>query len=147
MARKRRSREFKNSQVIDIDKAREERRKKRAEASLKRPKKVDREKGEPSKRRMAKRNRKRWVYGLIILVITFLIGMAFFRLISLKIEESRAESDLAALQKEKQELEEELSHVYSKEYIEQQARAELRMIFPGEILYVLKDGEEHGAEN
>jgi cell division protein FtsB len=73
--------------------------------------------------------------------------MAFFRLISLKIEESRAESDLAALQKEKQELEEELSHVYSKEYIEQQARAELRMIFPGEILYVLKDGEEHGAEN
>lgn len=147
MARKRRSREFKNGQVIDIDKAREERRKKRAEATIKRSRREERDKEEPSKRRMAKRYRRRFVYGLIFLVIATLIGISLIHLITLKIEESKAEADLAALHKEKQELEEELSHVYSKEYIEQQARAELRMIFPGEVLYVLKEGEDDGGEN
>lgn len=147
MARKRRSREFKNGQVIDIDKAREERRKKRAEATIKRSRRDERDKEEPSKRRMAKRYRRRFVYGLIFLVIATLIGISLFHLITLKIEESKAEAELAALHKEKQELEEELSHVYSKEYIEQQARAELRMIFPGEVLYVLKEGEEDGGED
>lgn len=147
MARKRRSREFKNGQVIDIDKAREERRKKRAEATIKRSRRDERDKEEPSKRRMAKRYRRRFVYGLIFLVIATLIGISLFHLITLKIEESKAEGELAALHKEKQELEEELSHVYSKEYIEQQARAELRMIFPGEVLYVLKEGEEDGGED
>jgi len=142
MARKRRSREFKNSQVIDIAAAREERRQRRALASAKKQQKEKRHKEEPSKRRAVKLARRRIVYGLIFIIISVIIGFAVFNLISLKIEEANAIAELEALKEERDRLEEELSHIDSDEYIEQQARRELRMILPGETLYVLKNKED-----
>lgn len=147
MARKRRSRAFKKGQIIDIEQARDERRQKRAEANSKRAKKTQINKEEPSKRKTAKRYRRRFVYGAIVLAIAILIGTSVFRLISLKLEESKAEANLESLKQEQKELQEELSLVYSKEYIEQQAREQLRMIYPGETLYVLKDKETNDGEN
>lgn len=147
MARKRRSRAFKDKQVIDLEQAREERRKKRAEVSLKRSPRISKEKQEYSKRRVAKRNRRRFVYALILIGIVAIIGTSVFRLISLKLEEEKAREALANLKQEKESLEEELSQVYSKDYIEQQAREQLRMIEPGEVLYILKDEDEDAREN
>lgn len=147
MARKRRSRAFKDKQVIDLEQAREERRKKRAEAGIKRSPRISKEKQETSKRRVAKRNRRRLVYALILIGIIAIIGTSVFRLVSLKLEEAEAKEALANLKQEKESLEEELSQVYSKDYIEQQAREQLRMIEPGEVLYILKDEDKDAREN
>lgn len=147
MARKRRSREFKNSQVIDIESAREERRKKRALVNEKRIQK-EKQPGEAmSRRRTIKIRRKRIVYGLVFLLIAVVIGAAIYNLISLKIEEARALKELETLNEQKAELEEELSRIDSPEYIEQQAREQLRMIMPGETLYVVNNEDEDDKED
>ena len=147
MARKKRSREFKNGQVIDIDAAREERRNRRAEVSAKKSQKEKRPKEKISRRKTVKIVRRRVIYSVIFLIIVVIIGLSVYHLISLKMEEARAQTELEALEHQKRDLEEELSHIGSQEYIEQQARQELRMILPGEILYVLKEEEENAAED
>ena len=56
--------------------------------------------------------------------------------------QKQVEAEHEALLQEKIKLEEELNHVMDPKYIEQQARTQLRMIYPGEILYVLPDKPE-----
>jgi cell division protein DivIC len=147
MARRRRSREFKNNTVIDIQVAREERRLKRVQAGAKKTQKEKRPREELSRRKTVKILRRRLIYGGIFILIAVIIGLSVYNLVFLKLEEARAEAQLEALQQEKSELEEELAHVDSHEYIEQQAREELRMILPGETLYVLKKEEDDATEN
>lgn len=133
----RRSKEFKNSsQVIDIEEAREVRRHKREEAADKK------NKGRKSKtvmteRRASKKARRRIVYLIIFLVIIIVIGVSVFNIVSLIINEAKLEKEQEALLQQKARLENELSQIDSLEYIEQQARQQLKMIKPGEILYVL----------
>lgn len=86
--------------------------------------------------------RRRIVYGLIFIVIGAIIGVSAYNVITLKMEEAEARARLDVLMEEKQALEEELALVDSAEYIEQQAREQLRMIMPGEILYVLREREK-----
>ena len=83
--------------------------------------------------------RRRIVYSLIFIVIGVIIGVSVYNVITLKMEEAAARAQLEALEAEKRLLEEELSVVDSSEYIEQQAREQLRMILPGETLYVLRN--------
>ena len=90
--------------------------------------------------------RRKIVYGLIFIVIGLIIGASAYNVIKLKIDESEAQAKLDKIMAEKQALEEELALVDSEEYIEQQAREHLRMIMPGEILYVLKEREEEKDE-
>lgn len=141
MAGKRRNRD---GHVIDIEKARDEKRKKRAEISQKRNKRDKTSKEGLSPRKTAKIYRRRLIYSTVFIIIAVIIGMSIFNVVSLKLEEDRALKELEALKREKQSLESELSTVDSKEYIEQQARSQLRMIYPDETLYVLKDDENAG---
>ena len=138
MKRKNNRRDTKASRVIDIDEAREERRRKRALAESKKKKKV-RNANPVSKRRSGKTMRRRTVYTLIVGILLAIIGFSIFNLVSLKMEEARVQAEYEALLSEKAELEEELSNVDSDEYIEQQAREELKMILPGETLYIISD--------
>ena len=138
-----RSHKGKAKNVIDIEQARAERRKKRAEAAAKRgPKPPAAPVASP--RRAAQKNRRRLVYLLVFLAILLVAGSSIFRIIDLKAEERKAQQDLEALEKTRARLQEELSRVDSEEYIEQQARQQLRMIFPGETLYVLAEPAEEG---
>lgn len=139
--KKRRSREFKNlNTVIDLEQAREERRSKRKEIVQKRQTK-DRwsEKEELSERRIIKRNRKRLVYIGILLGIIAVIGVSAFHVISLQNEYRDIVAQNKALKEKRVELKEELGKVNDIEYIEQQAREQLKMVKPGEILYILPD--------
>ena len=84
----------------------------------------------------------------------FLAGLAVvlyygFSVFQVESEQERVEAEKAALLAEKAKLEEELRHVTDPTYIEQQARTELRMIRPGELLYVLpeKGSNENGEGN
>ncbi|MDF3000106.1 MAG: septum formation initiator family protein [Bacillota bacterium] len=137
--KKRRSREFKNSsQVIDIDDARRERKKKRNEAAEKRGK-AQKTKQIVTERQAGKKARRRMVYFFVFLFILCLIGVSAFNIISLKLTEAKTIKEQQQLLEQKDKLEKIYSQVNSPEYIEQQARQQLRMIRPGEILYVLPD--------
>ena len=137
MPKRRRSREFKNNRVIDIEAARQERRERRKSSAACKPRKT-KPRQELSRRQVIKSLRRRIIYSLIFIVIGVIIGASVYNIITLKMEEAAAQAQLDVLEAEKRALEQELSLVDSKEYIEQQAREQLRMILPGEILYVLK---------
>jgi cell division protein FtsB len=88
-------------------------------------------------RESVKAFRRRAFYGAVFLTLALFIGVSVFGLISLKLSESNAKHKLNELVKERDRLSDTLSHVDSDQYIEQQARQKLMMIFPGEVLYVL----------
>jgi len=143
---KSRSRAYKSRNVIDMEKAREERREKRALATMKRVEKETPAEAAVSTRRTAKRNRRRLVYLVVFIVIAILIVTTAFNIITLKMEQAKARDELLQLNEMKARLQEEISHIDSEEYIEQQARQQLKMIFPGETLYILSQPTEDTEE-
>lgn len=78
----------------------------------------------------------------------FIVVMVFFLLISVKsiftlrAEQKELKDQNNALLLEKESLEDELKNVSDKEYIEEQARIQLKLIKPGEILYILEDNKD-----
>lgn len=141
--KKRRSRAFKNnSQIIDIEDAREQRKRKRAEAAEKK------NKGRKAinvitERRAGKKARRRMIYLVILLFIISIVGVSAFNIVSLKLNEARLIQQQEDLLNQKEKLEREFSQINSPEYIEQQARQQLKMVKPGELLYVLPDKDKH----
>ena len=146
----RRSREFrKNNQVVDIEKARRERREKRQKLIEAEAKKRIAEKNSDSSRKKARKNRRRLAYFAVLLVFLAVIGVFAYRIFALTQEKARLEAERERLLMTKDRLEKELESVNSSEYIEQQARSHLRLIRPGETLYILpqtKSPEESAAE-
>lgn len=141
MKKKRRSREFKNnSQVIDIEVARQNRKRKREEVADKKYK-VRKTKSVITERQAGKKARRRMVYFVVFLFIVGLVTVSAFQIISLKLTEARTLKEQQDLLNQKTRLERDYSQVNSPEYIEQQARQQLRMIRSGEILYVLPEKE------
>ena len=144
--KKRRSREFKSGrQVIDIEEARQERKRKRQQAAVKKYK-AKKPRNVVTERQAGKKARRRMVYFLIFLAIICVIGASAFNIISLKLTESKTIKEHEALLKQKAKLERTYSQVSSPEYIEQQARQQLKMIKPGEILYVLPSHDKKATD-
>lgn len=137
-----RSRKFyKETRVVDISEAREERRRSRTETQSKKEKTANTEK--PKKKRKKKRLwRRTLIYMGIICIIFLLAGLSVYKIIDLKLEENRLEGQKQELIKEQKKLKEELKNVNDPEYIEQQARKQLKLIMPGETLYVLPDEKD-----
>ena len=91
----------------------------------------------------ARRNKALRKY-LIITVAVFLVMVALFGKLIVQIRElskSRAEAmeKLSELQQQIEVLEATLENVSSPEYIESQARSQLHMIYPNEVLYIVED--------
>lgn len=120
--------------VIDFEQAREARKQKRKE---KLEKKVPTKMDALSQRRQAKRRRFAIISTAIILLIAAIIATACLNLWKLNKERDGAKAELEALNKKQASMENELSQIESSEYIEQEARAELHMILPGETMYVI----------
>jgi len=137
-----RSRKFyKEAQVVDIREAREERRRSRTEIQSKKKKPANIE--NPKKKRKKKRLWRRiLIYMGIICIIVLFAGLSVYKIIDLKLEENRLEGQKQELIKEQKKLKEELKNVNDPEYIEQQARKQLKLIMPGETLYVLPDEKD-----
>ena len=143
--KKRRSREFKtSSQVIDIEEARQERKQRREEAAEKK-RRARKTKYVVTERQAGKKARRRLVYFFIFLFILCIIGVSVINIFSLRLTETKTMKEQQALLKERAKLENIYSQVNSPEYIEQQARQQLKMIKPGEILYVLPDKEKKNS--
>ncbi len=93
-------------------------------------------------RERAQRRRTRLIYAAVLLVVLFFLGRAAWKAVEVKAEEA------AALEREEQlkiqlvKLQDELTRIDTAEYIEEKARTELHMIFPGETIYIINDREK-----
>lgn len=116
-----------------------ERREKRAE--LKKKKEIEAEKQQAASENRKKRGK---FFALVLaglLIVMALFGRNFIQIYNLRREKAQAQEKLALINQNIEKLQDELSRVTSPEYIEQQARNRLRMIYPGEILYVILNSE------
>lgn len=145
MSKKRRSRAFKeNSQVIDMEEVRRDRNQKRKEATKK--KNIKKIKTTVSGRRATKAVRNRLIYTGVFCFIAIFVVFTMYNFISLRAEEKVQVQRKEALIKEEARLEQELLQVDSDEYIEEQARTQLRMIKPGERIYILPEDDLNAEE-
>lgn len=81
----------------------------------------------------------RIVLIVLILIIVFTVAMSIRTIVKLKAEQAELKKQNLALRKQKAELQNEFRNVNNRNYIEEQARIQLNMIKPGEVLYILKD--------
>lgn len=146
MAKKRmsRSQEYVRNSINRPSETRElrEERKKCRDDELRRKNTCEIEEPTTSTRRKAKNIRRRILSFIILGIILIAVGFQGIKIYSLIQEKEALLEAQHALIKERVKCEEELSNVNSVEYIEQQAREQLKLIMPGEILYIFPKIEE-----
>ena len=95
------------------------------------------------KAKLAKSQRRKKTRTLIILLLAFALmaTMCGRDIIRLKAENAELKKQQVALEKQRDELKEELKNTGESEYIREQARKQLRLLNPGEILFTFDDEE------
>ena len=127
---------FKQDILDDALTARQlERKKKREPVKERKAQKEARQKIAEENR--TKRNRFAALVFAALFVLAIIFGKDIKQIIDLTKQKNAAQAQLDSINSRIAQLEDELSRIKSPEYIEQQARNQLRMIFPGEILYVI----------
>jgi len=84
--------------------------------------------------------------GVVIIALIVIVIYAY-NVIAVEMYQNQIEAEKQQLTEQKIKLEDELKNVRDPKYIEQQARAQLRMIFPGEILYILPEKPKENNED
>ncbi len=139
-SRKRKKRRGKN--VVDIEKERRARELEEALAGkYEEPVEISERTEASIRRRKQQRRRRRIGYLVIVLVLVLVTAVMARSVVALKIEQNDLRAKQQQLEQRKEELQKEKQTANSPEYIEEQAREQLRMIRPGEILYVVPDEE------
>ena len=134
-----RSRDFhRNNEVIDFDRAREKRRRARAEKA---ERVYQARKEALSQRKSAKKRRRLLIYAAVIVFVVAAISVSAVEIISLEKEKAQLATEQAELKKELEAAKDELANTDDPDYIEQQVREKLNMVYPGEIIYVSPDEE------
>ena len=89
------------------------------------------------------RRRRRKALTLIAVIITFalLATMCGKDIVRLKAENRALRKQQIALEKQRDELQEELKNTNNQEYIREQAKKQLRLLNPGEILFTFEEEE------
>ena len=77
----------------------------------------------------------------IVVILAVIVGMSVKNVLELSIEQHNLKKENASLKEKKAALEQEFENINDKNYIEQQARKQLNMVKPGEIVYII-DGED-----
>ena len=94
------------------------------------------------------RRRKKTITLLVIIVVFALLGtMCGKDIVRLKAENIALKKQQAELEKQRDELKEELENVNEKEYIREQARKQLKLLNPGEILFTFDEEKAEKAED
>lgn len=91
-------------------------------------------------RRDRKRKKRRMIFGMI-LVFAFLLTMCGREIVRLKAENLALKKQHAELEEQRDRLTKELAIVGNKEYVKDQARRQLRLLDPGELMFVFDEGE------
>ena len=84
----------------------------------------------------------RLILTVIIVVLIFFVAISVKNIVSLHVEKNELEEENARLEEEKDRLQNELENADDPEYIEEQARQQLRMVMPGEVLYIIEEEGE-----
>ena len=141
MARKkRRTRQFKqSSRVINMEEARQQRLQKRQTAR----EEAERERTASDERRIRrkralrkKQSFRRILVGLIIVVMLGFLCASITGIVMLKKEQHEVLKKQEQLKEEKAKLKEDLKNINDKESIEEQAREKLKLVKPGETIYI-----------
>lgn len=99
-------------------------------------------------RKDRKRKKRRMILGMI-LVFVFLLTMCGREIVRLKAENLALKRQHEELEEQRDRLAKELAIVGNKEYVKDQARRQLRLLDPGELMFVFEEGkteEEVAAE-
>ena len=88
------------------------------------------------------KRKKRRTLIVFLLVFVLMATMCGRDIIRLKAENRELKKQQVALEKQRDELKEELKNTGESEYIREQARKQLRLLNPGEILFTFDDDEE-----
>ena len=93
------------------------------------------------RRKLASRQRGKRRRTLIILLLAFILmaTMCGRDIVRLKAENRELKKEQVALEKKRDELKEELKQTGESEYIREQARKQLRLLNPGEILFTFEE--------
>ncbi|MDR0570537.1 MAG: septum formation initiator family protein [Clostridiales Family XIII bacterium] len=132
----------KKIEIIDLGEARNARRQKRDALAKK--------KAEHRENQLVRKNKARLfgrLYAVIAVLFVVFAVMFAVRIAALQTDLVNATSENDMVLEKKARLENELEHIGDPEYLEQQARARLHMIKPGEILYVLPESGSNGDSN
>lgn len=146
-----RLREFeKNNRIFNITEASERRAKKYDAASSRRKQSAPKGQAIDSQSREQKRkkklkivNMKRFVASVIIVILIACVGMSGINIIKLTSQRNRLQEQNAELVKLKEDLTAEIEFINSAEYIEQQARKDLKMIKENELLFIVSDEDRN----
>ena len=87
-------------------------------------------------------NGSRLALTIFLVVMVLVLCMSVKSIFTLRAEQKALTEENNALLLEKESLQDELKNVSDKEYIEEQARIQLKLIKPGEILYILEDDKK-----
>ena len=99
---------------------------------------------EARRRQSAVRTRRRKLFTLaaIIVAFTMLATMCGKDIVRLKAENRALRKQQIALEQQRDELQQELKNANNQEYIREQAKKQLRLLNPGEILFTFETEEE-----
>ncbi len=144
-----RLREFeKNNRTFNVSEASERRANKRAEGRIQRRRSSLREVTDDNqlpqqrkKKRTKVTNIRRFLASVIILALITFVVVSGIRIIKLTYQRNELQATNTELLKLKEDLAAEFDHINSAEYIEQQARKELKMIKENEILFIVDEEE------
>lgn len=110
--------------------------------------KSDRREDIPQKQKKKSRlNGGRFALFIFTVVLVLVLLMSVKSIFTLRAEQKALTEQNNALLLEKEALEDELKNVSDKEYIEEQARIQLKLIKPGEILYILEGNQDKEDED
>ena len=145
--RGKRLREFeKNNRTFNISEASQKRAEKYSHLEARRSEKDDGTRETQAVERRKKKtkivNIKRFVASVIIVMIIASVGVSAVNIVKLTVQRNQLQAQNAELVKLKEDLTSELEYINSAEYIEQQARKELKMIKENELLFIVDDEED-----
>ena len=78
---------------------------------------------------------------MALILIVIMVGISVGKVVMTRHEQNTALEKNRALKEKKKDLEKELKLVNEPEYIEEQARKQLKLVKPGEIIYII-DGDK-----
>lgn len=103
---------------------------------------------ERRRNRIRRLNHLRIAIFIIVVVLFVVVTMSIKNVLDLSLEQHELKKENEELREQKAALEKEFENINDKNYIEQQARKQLNMVKPGEIVYIIEeDGKEPDRKN
>ena len=143
-----RLREFeKNNRIFNIEEARKKREENHRDYRERKAAEEESKTGDCSRKKRPKKRKRiadmrRFIMATVLLICVFSAVLSLIKIVNLRSELNQLQEINGQLLEMKEDLLEETQMIDSKEYIEQQARKELKMIKDNELLFIISDEED-----